>query len=158
MVIGSGLFDMSAILYAEEGQSQKTAKVSDSMLKDLLEDDGFVYKREGRTDPFVPFIKSAVNVVKAEEEEEELTGMRKYEPGQLNLVGIIFRGDQSMAMVQDSVGKGYIIRKGTKIGRVGEVAKIVSNRVIIDNTLYTRGGDKRITSVEMLLKQEGDEK
>jgi type IV pilus assembly protein PilP len=142
---------------ADEQQQEQTAPLTaDEMWKELASDDGFVYKREGRVDPFKPFLTDKSKVVKAPE-AEELFGMRKFEPGQLTLVAIVFRGDEGLAMVQDPTGQGYIIRKGTKIGRSGTVENIIPNRVIIQNLTYTRAGDKRYNRVDMLLKKEGEE-
>lgn len=155
--ISTDLTGRPGLLFAGDAASVENQKTTDSKLEDFLEDDGFVYTREGRPDPFMPFLTTTTKAAKPEV-EEELTGMRKFEPGQLNLVAIVFAGDEKMAMVQDSVGKGYVIRKGTNIGRSGVVEDIVTNRVIIDNISYTRAGEKRVTTVEMLLKQKGDER
>ena len=125
-----------------------------------MADDGFVYSMEGRTDPFVPFLtdKAKVDKPAAVEPTEELVGMRRFEPGQLTLVAIVLRNKNNLAMVQDPAGQGYVIRKGTKIGRFGEVEDIVPNRVIVQNITFTRTGEKRLNRVEMLLKQRGEEK
>ena len=118
--------------------------------------DDFTYRREGRTDPFEPFITEEVLEAEIKEAEEELTGMRKFEPGQLTLVAIIFRGAQSFAMVQDAAGKGYILKKGTLIGRSGEVVEIVANKVVIQEESYTATRQKRQRTIEMVLKKEGE--
>jgi type IV pilus assembly protein PilP len=140
----------------EQQQEQTVPLTANEMLKELASDDGFVYKREGRVDPFKPFLKEKSKIVKTPE-AEELFGMRKFEPGQLTLVAIVFRGDEGVAMVQDPTGQGYLIHKGTKIGRSGTVEDIIPNRVIIQNLTYTRAGDKRYNRVDMLLKKEGEE-
>ncbi len=114
----------------------------------------FVYRREGRTDPFMPFISE--QVVSAEMDEEELTGMRLFEPGQLTLVALIFAEDGPLAMVEDSVGKGYIIRKGTKIGRTGSVEQIQENTVIIKEPYRTTSGVIKYRTIQMVLKKEGE--
>jgi type IV pilus assembly protein PilP len=159
-LVVTGLLFLSAsdtLLLAEEPAPLTT----DSLLKELkMSDDGFVYSMEGRTDPFVPFLTDKAKVEKpaAVESPEELVGMRRFEPGQLTLVAIVLRNKENLAMVQDPAGKGYVIRKGTKIGRFGVVEDIVPNRVIVQNTTYTRTGETRLNRVEMLLKQGGEEK
>ena len=159
-VVVSGLLCLTAtnaILFAEEPVPLTT----DSLLKELkMADDGFVYSMEGRTDPFVPFLtdKEKVDKPAAVEPPEELVGMRRFEPGQLTLVAIVLRNRDNLAMVQDPAGQGYVIRKGTKIGRFGEVEDVVPNRVIVQNITFTRSGEKRLNRVEMLLKQRGEEK
>lgn len=159
-VVVTGLLFLTApysLLFAEEPAS----KSADSLLKELqMTDDAFVYSMEGRADPFVPFLtdKAKVDTPVAAEAQEELVGMRKFEPGQLTLVAIVLRNKGNLAMVQDPAGQGYVIRKGTKIGRFGVVEDIVPNRVIVQNINFTRTGEKRLNRVEMLLKQRGEEK
>ncbi len=120
--------------------------------------DSFVYKREGRTDPFIPFVRPKVAKATIGPTVEELTGMRKFEPGQLNLVAIAFTEKEPFAMVQDSTGKGYILRQGIKIGRSGIVDRIVSNIVIIKQTYTSPTGKKRSKILEMALRKEGEKR
>ncbi len=128
------------------------------------EADVFEYVLEGRSDPFVPFIseKATVSgpVIDMDEIIEKkivLTGMQLFEPGQLTLVALLQSESEDIAMVQDFTGKGYVITKGTKIGRKGVVKDIAPNTVIIEETAETRAGKKIITEVVMTLKKEGEE-
>jgi type IV pilus assembly protein PilP len=114
-----------------------------------------VYQREGRSDPFLPFIQETLTRV-AEPPREALTGMRRFEPGQLSLVSVVFAGDDALAMVQDSIGRGYVIREGTKIGRDGVVAQILPNQVIIKQQMPTISGGTRSQAMEMVLRKEGE--
>jgi hypothetical protein len=112
------------------------------------------YQREGRPDPFSPFISE--KLLHAEVPVEDLTGMRRFEPGQLTLVSVVFTEKGSMAMVEDSVGRGYILREGSKIGRSGVVAQIIPNEVIIKQHMLTATGEPRVETVEMILRKEGE--
>ena len=143
-------------LFAKE----QVPAATDSLLKGLkMADDGFVYSMEGRVDPFVPFLTEKSKVDKQEPEVmEELVGMRKFEPSQLTLVAIVLRNKENLAMVQDPAGQGYIIHKGTKIGRFGVVEDIEPNLVIVQNITFSRTGEKQLNRVQMLLKQRGEEK
>ena len=81
-----------AVVFAAEEQAaekQKEMKFTEKMAAILFQDatDAFVYQREDRNDPFVPFIQE--RVVAKEVPVEELTGMRKFEPGQLSIVAIV---------------------------------------------------------------------
>jgi Tfp pilus assembly protein PilP len=122
----------------------------------------FTYERENRADPFTPFIKKQKKQAKLQGsaaepiEEEILTGMQLFEPGQLKLVSIVFADNRTLAMVQDSVGKGYIVEKGTKIGRRGIIEEIMPNVVMIKQWSLTFGGQKRYKNIEMVLRKEGD--
>ena len=139
---------------AAEGQKEAnfTEKMSDILFQE--EEDAFVYKREGRNDPFVPFVQE--RVVSTEVPVEELTGMRKFEPGQLSVVAIVMSPMDKFAMVQDSNNQGYIIREGILLGRTGVIEAIVPNKVIVKNYTYNLAGDKIYKTVEMVLKQEGE--
>ncbi len=108
------------------------------------------------SDPFMPFIKEKVVTSGLEVPEQELMGMQKFEPGQLTLVAIVITEDGPLAMVEDSVGRGYTIRNGTEIGRAGIVDSITNNTVVIKQRYKTTAGEERYKFVEMLLKKEGE--
>ncbi|MDF1578113.1 MAG: pilus assembly protein PilP [Desulfurivibrionaceae bacterium] len=116
----------------------------------------FTYQTEGRPDPFKPFISQRAAQEAAEISPEELTGMRQFEPGQLTLVAIIFAEDNPMAMVEDSSHKGYIVRKGTRIGRSGIISEIQPNQVIIKQLSYSMTRERKYNTVEMTLRKEGE--
>ena len=147
-----------AVFAAEEKvvEEEKELKFTEKMAAILFQDpgDSFVYKREGRTDPFVSFVREKVIAVEAP--VEELTGMRKFEPGQLAVVAIILSATEKVAMVQDSNNQGYMIREGILLGRTGVVEAIVPNKVIVKNYTYNLAGDKIYKTVEMVLNQEGE--
>ncbi|MBA3014855.1 MAG: hypothetical protein KKD63_15105 [Proteobacteria bacterium] len=118
----------------------------------------FAYRRENRSDPFRPFLTEETGpTLRATEEDAPLVGMQLFEPGQLTLVAILFSGEQTLAMVEDSTGMGHIIRVNDKIGRRGEVKSIVSNAVIIEEWSLTTSGTKRVMTNEMVLRKEGDQ-
>lgn len=110
----------------------------------------FVYNRE-RPDPFFPFLTQEIMKAKA-----ELTGTQKYEPAQLTLVAIVSSKRGFLAMVQDSSGVGYVLRKGTKIGETGHVIQIAHDKVIIEQSLKHVTGENTSRKVEMILSKEGE--
>ena len=121
-------------------------------------DTTFTYHLEGRSDPFTPFIsdkaEGTLNPNDIVENEEQLTGMQLFEPGQLTLVALVNTPDQKFAMVEDVSGKGYIIEEGTKIGRRGVVRSIIPNKVLIEETAMTRAGKKLTSDIVMVLRKE----
>lgn len=123
---------------------------------DMLQD-SFVYQRVNRPDPFVPFVNEQTSGSSpVAEDEEVLTGMQLFEPGQLDLVTILFSGDQAVAMVQDSTGRGHIIKPQQKIGRRGVIKDILSNVVVIEEWYLTTAGQRKYKNIEMVLRKEGD--
>jgi len=155
LVIG---MQSTAVFSAGEqaGEKQKEMKFTEKMAAILFQEpeNAFVYKREGRNDPFVSFIEE--RVAAKEVPVEVLTGMRKFEPGQLAIVAIVSSPSDTFAMAQDSNNQGYIIRKGILLGQTGVVEAIVPNKVIVKNYTYNLAGDKIYKTVEMVLKQEGE--
>ena len=114
----------------------------------------FVYNRE-RPDPFFPFLTQ--EIMKAEAKAKaELTGTQKFEPTQLTLVAIVSGKRGLLAMVQDSSGVGYVLRKGTKIGERGEVIQISQDKVIIEQSLKGVTGERTSRKIEMILSKEGE--
>lgn len=121
----------------------------------------FQYQIENRADPFMPFITekatSVTNMNEIVTDEEPLTGMQLFEPGQLTLVALMQSDEGNIAMVQDFTGKGYTLTEGTLIGRRGVVSQIRTNRVVIEETARTRAGKKIVTEKVMTLKKEEGE-
>ncbi len=109
----------------------------------------FVYNRE-RPDPFFPFLTQEIMKAKA-----ELTGTQKFEPAQLTLVAIVSGKRGLLAMVQDSSGIGYVLRKGTKVGETGEVIQIAPDKVIIEQVKNVTG-ERTSRKIEMILSKEGE--
>ncbi len=132
------------------------AEKSDALkLKEIL-GKTFLYQRENRADPFVPFVSEEKMPEQIKVEEEILTGMQLFEPGQLDLVTILFSGNKSVAMVQDSTGKGHVLKVGQKIGRRGEVKEIIPNVVKIEEWFLTSAGKRRYKTIDMVLRKEGE--
>jgi type IV pilus assembly protein PilP len=121
----------------------------------------FEYQLEGRPDPFTPFItdKAASQKLGNDEiieEDFELTGMRKFEPGQLTLVAILSSGNRRIAMVEDVTGRGYILNEGMPIGRRGVVSRIDNEQVTVLEVAHTRAGRKLESQIVMRLNKEGE--
>ncbi len=134
----------------------------DETLADVENKNSFTYKLEDRKDPFVPFLtpKSTSNNIAMDEivaPTGQLTGMQLFEPGQLTLVALLETDGEKVAMVEDVAGKGYILYEGTKVGRRGIIKAIIPNKVIIEETAFTRAGKKIVTETVMVLKKEGEE-
>ncbi len=122
----------------------------------------FEYILEGRPDPFVPFISEKASTQKLNpdeiiEEDVELTGMRQFEPGQLTLVAVLKTNDNKIAMVEDVTGKGYMLNRGTPIGRHGIVSKITLQQVVVTETAHTRSGKEIKNTIVMRLNKEGEQ-
>lgn len=145
-------------LFAQIETTKPASDPQETVLeKEAPEIEEFVYKWEGRPDPFMPFISEKTVKAETEAAEKELTGLQRYEAGQLTLVAIVFSNDIPSAMVQDSIGKGYMIKEGTKIGKSGVVESIRANEVLIKEESISPFNNKKIyKTIQMVLRKEGE--
>lgn len=122
------------------------------------------YDPAGRVDPFEPlFAKgtSGSDTVGGEARPTirqsritRLTPLEKLDIGQLKLVGIVSMPGQSMAMVEESTGKGYVVRKGTYMGvNSGQVVEIAKDRVVIEEEVENFLGKIVVRTRELKLQK-----
>jgi type IV pilus assembly protein PilP len=58
--------------------------------------------------------------------------LEKIDLSQLKLVAIVLASSGNRALVEESSGKGYVVKKGTYMGtNAGKVVKIEKNKVIV---------------------------
>ncbi|MBW2575679.1 MAG: pilus assembly protein PilP [Deltaproteobacteria bacterium] len=135
--------------------STTTQKIETSKITDL-------YNPEGKLDPFAPLIKEKpVNLpVKHGKavRRKLLTPLEKLDLSQLKLVAILRAQSGNKAMVEEDSGKGYVIKKGMYIGiHSGKVAKILSDRIIIEEEVEDIYGKISVQKKEIKLKPPGEE-
>lgn len=161
MLIMCSLFSTPVLANTEATDQQNEDKKAEETTLTSIDKNAFEYQLEGRPDPFMPFLspKVTTNIDPNEiiSSGEILTGMQLFEPGQLTLVAIMQISNAYIAMVEDSTGKGYVLRQGIKIGEYGEITNIDSNRVYIIETKTTRAKKIIQTKIDMVLKTEGEE-
>jgi Tfp pilus assembly protein PilP len=106
----------------------------------------------GRRDPFRPF---TLNTRTNSRPRENLSPLERYDLGQLRLVGVVWHVKEPNAMVEDSVGLGYIVKVGTPIGaNDGKVKAIKPNEIIIEETYVDLFGAKKKREVNIKLSVE----
>jgi len=135
--------------------STTTQKIETPQITDL-------YNPEGKLDPFAPLIKAKpVNLpVKHRKavRRKLLTPLEKLDLSQLKLVGILRAQSGNKALVEEDSGKGYVIKKGTYIGiHSGKVAKILPDRIIIEEEVEDIYGKISVQKKEIKLKPPGEE-
>jgi type IV pilus assembly protein PilP len=134
----------------------------------LIPDLAMGYDPRDRIDPFVPLVKDEpVKVEKKElidakgvvREERTKTPLEKIELSQLKLRAIILAPSGNKALVEESTGKGYIITRGTYIGRNdGKVIKIMKNKVVVEELVEDIEGNLTTKEKEIKLpKLPGEE-
>lgn len=106
----------------------------------------FVYDSTGKRDPFRPFD------IAPKADDSNKTVLERYDLGQFKLTAVL-SGDTPSASVELADGKGFIVRKGTKIGlNSGEIIDIQPNKVIILETKIDFTGQKTQNTIELQLR------
>jgi Tfp pilus assembly protein PilP len=91
----------------------------------------YVYDPTGKIDPFKSFIAEQESVEEKKKRKPK-TYLETLDLSQLDLVAIILSRSGNWAMVRDSKGLGYVIKKGTPIGiNEGVVHEIKAKEVIV---------------------------
>ena len=122
------------------------------------EKEEFAYNASGKPDPFKPFLQSTAL---RETRALPLTPLQKYDVSQLKLVAVLSTPEGRVGLVEDATGKGYLIQKGTWIGKnEGKVTKILADRVMIEEFFLDPLGQKKVNEVSLSLQkaEEGGEK
>ena len=106
----------------------------------------------GKRDPFRPFTLSTRTNSRP---RENLSPLERYELGQLRLVGVVWHVKEPTAMIEDSVGLGYIVKVGTPIGaNEGKVRAIKPSEIVIEETYVDLYGAKKKREVNIKLSVE----
>lgn len=93
------------------------------------------YDPTGKTDPFQPLFQERPVLTKQKKRKKRLpqTPLERIDLSQLRLVGIILASSGNRALVEESSGKGYVIKKGTYIGtNAGKVVNIKKETVVVE--------------------------
>lgn len=106
----------------------------------------------GKRDPFRPF---TLNTRTNSRPRENLSPLERYDLGQLRLVGVVWHVKEPTAMIEDSVGLGYIVKVGTPIGaNEGKVRAIKPSEIVIEETYVDLYGAKKKREVNIKLSVE----
>ena len=135
-------------------KEEKVQKKEEKVIEEEKEP-SYTYNPVGKRDPFKPFITLGP---KRPTPTARLTPLQRYDVSELRLVGILKGPAGYRALVEDASGKGFIITRGTLIGREnGFVKEIHDDRVIVKQTYKDIFGQikKREISIRMRKPEEG---
>jgi type IV pilus assembly protein PilP len=137
---------------ALESRKVEPMKVAEKKESEKKEEAEYTYDPTGKPDPFKSFIR--ITAAKEHSRRVPLTPLQKYEISQLNLVAIIATSEGNIALVEDATGKGYLLRKGTPIGRNdGKVKSILRDKVIIEEVYEDISEPKKMNEISLFLHQ-----
>jgi len=116
------------------------------------------YIARGKIDPFEPLFKDTLVFKKKKKKRIPRTPLEKLSLGQLKLVAIIRAPSGNKALVEESSGKGYVIKKGTYIGlNSGKIIEIEKDNIIIEEEIQNVQGNMEVRQIELKLqKPSGD--
>ncbi len=116
------------------------------------------YIARGKIDPFEPLFKDTPVFRKKKKKRIPRTPLEKLSLGQLKLVAIIRAPSGNKALVEESSGKGYVIKKGTYIGlNSGKIIKIEKDNIIIEEEIQDIEGNIKVRQRELKLQKPSGE-
>jgi type IV pilus assembly protein PilP len=108
----------------------------------------FQYNPEGRRDPF----RSIIVLSEKQALAENLPPLQRKEVSELKLIGIVWGGFGYGAVIQTPDGKGYPVRKGTRVGlNNGIISQITNKEVIIKEKFLDIFNETKMRDVVMEL-------
>jgi type IV pilus assembly protein PilP len=114
----------------------------------------YVYNPIGKRDPFrSPETEPAAQAALANTACTE--PLCRFDIDQLTLVAVVSGDANPLAMVQDPQGRGYFVRRNTRVGRQGgKVTQIMSDAVVITEYFTTPDGKTTANPVTLAIKSE----
>ncbi|MGD8610104.1 MAG: pilus assembly protein PilP [Desulfobacterales bacterium] len=112
------------------------------------------YNPKGKVNPFEPLFRERRVAASKSKRKKRIprTPLEKIDLSQLKLVGIVMASSGNKALVEESNGKGYVIKKGTYIGtNAGKVIDIESDKVIVAEEYEDVVGNVTLRNKELTL-------
>lgn len=124
-----------------------------------------IYDPKERINPFLPLFRSENKDIVPEQNPKAKrkkrvpqTPLEKISLEQLKLVAIIRAASGNRALVEDSSGKGFVVKKGTYIGlNSGIITQINADLVIIEEELENLMGELVLQNTEIKLQKPAGE-
>ena len=115
-----------------------------------------LYDPKGKIDPFEPLFRDKPSPEKvnkpARKRRVPRTPLEKIDLSQLKLVAIIIASSGNRALVEESSGKGYVIKDGTYIGtNAGKVTAIKKDMVVVEEEYEDVFGKLKVQKKELKL-------
>ncbi|RMG40578.1 MAG: hypothetical protein D6719_10525 [Candidatus Dadabacteria bacterium] len=140
--------------HADLSSEMESPEVQSALIATLSEEpkEKYIYDPTGKRDPFMPFDFSSTENLKGK------TPLERYQLGQLKLTAVLDGFEEPAAIVENQEGRGFTVRKGTKIGpNGGVIVDIKKDRLIIVEQTRDFTGKVHNRTVEMRLRLEEEE-
>jgi type IV pilus assembly protein PilP len=113
-----------------------------------------IYNPKGKMDPFEPLFKKPTVALKKSKIKRRTprTPLERIDISALKLVAIVLASSGNRALVEESSGKGYVVKKGTYMGtNSGKVVKIEKDKVIVAEEYEDYRGKVTVRNKEIKL-------
>ncbi|MCG2831506.1 MAG: pilus assembly protein PilP [Desulfobacteraceae bacterium] len=140
-------------------KTDKIDTVPDQKIELSETSDSYSYKVEGKIDPFASIFRDVASEFADQGDGKKeslipLTPIEKVDLSQLKLVGIISAPSGNKALVEDASGKGFVIKKGTRIGiNSGRVVEILKTLVVVEEETENILGKTGLVKRELKLQK-----
>lgn len=117
-----------------------------------------LYSRKDRIDPFEPFLKKPEPTITPTENQKlqirpPQTPLEMVDLSQLRLTAILRSPTKTLALVEESSGKGYVVSKNTYIGnKGGQISKILKDRIIVEEKYLDMFGNIAVREKELKIQ------
>lgn len=112
----------------------------------------YAYSPVGKRDPFRSVLDDKQGPQETGQERPDCGPLCKWELEQLKLVAVISGVSNPLAMVEDPNGRGYIVRRGTFVGkRNGKVTQIRAGEVVVTEIYKDQMGKPHVNPVPIKL-------
>ncbi len=109
----------------------------------------FFYDPAGSRDPFRSFIQDHRNL-----DEGIDSPLEKFDLGQLEVAGVVWRGDRRRALVLDPSGQAYVVAEGDAIGKnAGKILQIDDSVMLVREKYVDFHGEQTVKEIEMRIRQ-----
>jgi Tfp pilus assembly protein PilP len=119
-----------------------------------------VFRPKSERDPFKSFVTMRTAVPAPSAKAPRLkTPLQRYSLDQLKVVGIIAGGKIRRALLEDDVGKGYVVSAGDAVGSEGgKITSIQKDRIIIESTYSDVLGNEKVRRItkKLYVSEEGE--
>jgi type IV pilus assembly protein PilP len=123
-------------------------------------DEAAGYRPQAQRDPFQSFVATRAPVAVSSAQTPDIkTPLQRYSLDQLKVVGIISGGQIRKALLEDDVGKGYVVSAGDAVGSEGgRITAIQKDRIIIESTYRDVLGNQKLRQVtkKLYVSEEGE--
>ncbi len=120
------------------------------------------FRPHATRDPFRSFIKASrptASVKRKKGAARIRTPLERYSLDQLKVVGIVSGAGMREALLEDDVGKGYVVHVGDPVGSEGgRIAAIKKDRIVVEKTYVDALGNKKVRRItkKLYTAEEGE--